>query len=51
MEIPVLPKLPELDEEPTIQDLEKAVDKLSMGKAPGADGIPPEVIKRCETIT
>ena len=35
----------ELDAEPTIEELDKAIDTLSNGKAPGSDGIPPEVIK------
>ena len=41
-----LPVMEELDEEPTVEELSKAIDCLSTGKAPGADGIPPEVIKR-----
>ena len=35
----------ELDEIPTLQELTKAIDCLPSGKAPGSDGIPPEVIK------
>ena len=40
-----LPVMDELDAEPTIEELDKAIDALSNGKAPGSDGIPPEVIK------
>ena len=40
-----LPMMEELDNEPTIEDLSKAIDSLSCGKAPGCDSIPPEVIK------
>ena len=40
-----LPMMEELDNEPTIEDLSKAIDSLSCGKAPGCDSIPPEVVK------
>ena len=33
-----------LDEEPSTQELSRAIDFLSSGKVPGQDGIPPEVI-------
>ena len=39
-----LPIMDELDAKPNIEELGKAVDALSNGKAPGSDGIPPEVI-------
>ncbi len=35
----------ELDALPTVDELSKAIDSLARGKAPGSDGIPPEVIK------
>ena len=40
-----LPVMQELDEKPTEEELRKAIDCLSTGKAPGEDGIPGEVIK------
>ncbi|XP_068671124.1 uncharacterized protein [Montipora foliosa] len=41
----VLEDLTVLDAEPTLEELSKAIDALSCGKAPGDDGIPPEIIK------
>ena len=35
----------ELDIPPSINELQKAINSLSCGKAPGSDGIPPEVVK------
>ncbi|XP_037774604.1 uncharacterized protein LOC119571296, partial [Penaeus monodon] len=35
----------ELDAPPSVDELSKAIDSLACGKAPGKDGIPPEVIK------
>ena len=35
----------ELDSEPTLEDINQALDQLSSGKATGNDGIPVEVIK------
>lgn len=40
-----LPVMKELDDPSTIEDLSKAIDSLASSKAPGNDGIPPEVIK------
>ena len=46
-----LPVLTELDTEPTQDDLSKAIDSLTNGKAPGKDAIPPEVITQGKTCT
>ena len=35
----------ELDSEPTLEEINQALDQLSSGKAPEKDGIPAEVIK------
>jgi hypothetical protein len=43
-----LPTMDELDEVPTIEELSKAIDKLTPRSAPGADGIPPDLIKYCK---
>ena len=40
-----LPMLDQLDALPSIEELSKAIDHLSSGKAPGNDGIPSEVLK------
>ena len=40
-----LPVLEELDSEPTMEELSKAIDALACGRAPGEDSIPPEIIK------
>ena len=40
-----LPIMHELDNEPNICKLEAALAEMTTGKAPGADGIPPEVLK------
>ena len=37
--------LEELHSEPTLEELSTAIDVLASAKAPGEDGIPPEVIK------
>ena len=39
----------ELDSEPLVEELSKAIDSLASGKAPGNDGIPPDFIKHCKT--
>ena len=43
--LPDLPILEELDALPTMEELDKALNALASGKAPGADGIPSEVLK------
>ncbi|XP_072179816.1 uncharacterized protein [Diadema setosum] len=40
--------LEELDVDPTQEELCKAVDSLTCGKAPGNNGIPPDLIKCCK---
>lgn len=47
--VEALPILEQLDETPTLEELSKAIDKLSAGKAPGNDGIPPDLIKHCKS--
>lgn len=39
----------ELDAEPTLGDLSKAIDSFVAGKVPGSDGISPDLIKHCKT--
>ena len=39
----------ELDNEPTNDELSKAINSLASRKAPGSDGIPPDLIKHCKT--
>ena len=39
----------ELDTEPTLEELSKAIDILVSGKASGSDGIPPDLLKHCKT--
>ncbi|XP_071508357.1 uncharacterized protein [Diadema antillarum] len=40
-----LPVMEELDVDPAQEELCKAIDSLTCGKAPGNDGIPPDLIK------
>ncbi|KAI8511742.1 hypothetical protein Bbelb_108420 [Branchiostoma belcheri] len=40
-----LPVMAYLDEDPTMQELESALKVMKSGKAPGSDGIPPELLK------
>ena len=47
--IKCLPVIGELDNEPTIDELSKAINNLASRKAPGSDGIPPDLIKHCKT--
>ena len=44
----VLPVMEDLDTHPKQEELCKAIDSLTCGKAPGNDGIPPDLIKRCK---
>ena len=46
-----LPTIDELDSEPLVEELGKAIGSLASGKAhAGNDGIPPDLIKHCKTI-
>ena len=47
--IECLPTMDELDSEPLVEELSKAIGSLASGKAPGNDGIPPDLIKHCKT--
>ena len=47
--IKCLPVMGELDNEPTTDELSKAINNLASRKAPGSDGIPPDLIKHCKT--
>ena len=38
-----------LDTEPTAQELNKPIDSLTLGRAPGNDRISPDLIKYCKT--
>jgi len=38
-----------LDEVPTRAEIQKAINQMSNGKAPGTDGIPAEVFKKCSS--
>ena len=40
----------EIGAEPTISELKRALNCLSSRKAPGKDGIPPEIVKLCIRI-
>ena len=40
----------EIDSEPSLEELNKAIDSLASVKSPGNDGIPPDLIKHCKTI-
>ena len=40
-----LPTMEELDTPPTVDELRKAIKSLASGKAPGGDGLPPEIVK------
>lgn len=43
-----LPIMEDLDAEPTLEELSKAINSLACSKAPGTDGIPLDLIKRCK---
>ena len=43
------PNMEELDTEPTVEELSKAIDGFAAGKAPGSDVFPPDLVKHCKT--
>ena len=47
--IPQRPVVHEMDNPPTVDEIRKAIAHLRSGKAPGQDGIPPEIYKVAET--
>ena len=49
--IEFLPTMDELESEPSVEELSKAIDSLASGMAPVNDGIPPDLIKHCKTPT
>ena len=44
-----LPAMEELDTEPTLEELSKAIDSLASGKTPDSNGIPPDLVEHCKT--
>uniref|UniRef100_A0A2C9M8M8 Uncharacterized protein n=1 Tax=Biomphalaria glabrata TaxID=6526 RepID=A0A2C9M8M8_BIOGL len=44
-----LPTMNDLDETPTLSELNKAIDNIAARKAPGCDGIPQDLLKQCKT--
>ena len=44
-----LPFMKELDAEPTVEELSKAIYSLASGKTSGSDGFPQDLIKHCKT--
>ena len=48
-EIPQWPLASRLEEVPTRAEIQKAINQMSNGKAPGTDGIPAEVFKKCSS--
>lgn len=48
--IECLPVLDKLNMDPTLEELNAALDVLAPGKAPGKDGIPAEVLKCCKKV-
>ena len=43
-----LPIMHDLDCEPSRDELSKAISGMASGKAPGSDGIPPDLLKQCK---
>ena len=49
--LPNISVMEELDTVPTVEELSKAIDCLTSGKAPAKDGILPEVLEELEGST
>ena len=44
-----LPTMDDLDSEPTIEELSKAITEMASWKAPGSDGIPVDLLRQCKS--
>ena len=44
-----LPTMDDLDNEPTVEVLSKAITAMAPWKAPGSDGIPAELLQHCKS--
>ena len=44
-----LPTMDDLDSEPTIEELSKAITEMASWKAPGSDGIPADLLRQCKS--
>ena len=45
----ILPTMNDLDNEPTVEELSKAITAMSPWKAPGSDGIPADLLQHCKS--
>ena len=44
-----LPMMDDLDNEPTVEELSKAITAMAPWKAPGSDGIPADLLQQCKS--
>ena len=44
-----LPTMDDLDNEPTVEELSKAITAMAPWKAPGSDGIPADLLQHCKS--